>query len=184
MRFSFNVEKSTQAAAYLVRLNGDEMDTYKFIKLLYFADREAYVRWNEPITGDQAASMEYGPVLSTIYDLTKGDSPFYHESWSRFLTDTEKETHLIFLKEDPGTSQLSKSELQILSGVYEQFKNYTWRQLRDFSHGLGEYDKTVGKGSRGISVESILKALKKSDDEIAFAEQMVQSESRLNALFA
>lgn len=184
IRISFNVEKSAQAAAFLLKLNGGEIDTYKFIKMLYFADREAFARWEEPITGDHAASMQYGPVLSTIYDLTKGDCPFFHEHWSKFLSDSEEETHLIFLKNDPGTRLLTKSEMAVLESVHAQFKDYTWRQLRDFSHQMKEYDATVGSGSRPIAVEDILKALEKSDAEIAAAAEMNRAVQNLNALFA
>jgi uncharacterized phage-associated protein len=184
IRFSFNVEKSAQAAAFLVKLNGGDLDTYKFIKMLYFADREAFNRWDEPITGDHAASMQFGPVLSTIYDLTKGDCPFYHEKWAQFLTDTEKETHLIFLKADPGTRLLSRSEMEILETVYRTFKDYTWRQLRDFSHQLHEYDKSVGTGSRHIPVETILKALKKTEAQIAEVREVEDSKRSLEALFS
>jgi len=91
IRFPFNVEKSAQAGAFLLKMNGGEFDTYKFIKFLYLADREALRCWNEPITGDHAASMPYGPVLSTIYDLTKGTAPYFHDVWSQFISDTEKE---------------------------------------------------------------------------------------------
>lgn len=48
------------------------MQNYCFIKL---ADREAYAKWGKPITGDTAVSMKHGPVLSTVYDLTKGELP-------------------------------------------------------------------------------------------------------------
>ena len=75
MKFTFNPKKSAQAGAYLLKANGGAMEKYLWIKMLYMADRESLQRWEEPITGDTPASLPYGPVLSTIYDLTKGDCP-------------------------------------------------------------------------------------------------------------
>src|SRR5881628_2035238 len=108
VNFTFNLKKSAQAAAYLLKLNKGDMDKYLWIKLLYLADREALERWEEPITGDSPASMQYGPVLSTIYDLTKGDCPTLREYWEQFISDADEETNRIFLKSDPGIDELSK----------------------------------------------------------------------------
>ncbi len=77
LRFQFSCTKAAQAAAVLLKRAGGSMDKYIFIKMLYIADRESMGRWGEPITGDSAVSMEHGPVLSTIYDLTKGEALQY-----------------------------------------------------------------------------------------------------------
>ena len=143
------------------------MDKYMFIKMLYFADRESLARWGEPITGDHAVSMKYGPVLSIIYDLTKGDCPLYHGDWSQFISDADSETNRISLANDSTeTDALCPAELEILKSVFEKFQNWTWKQMRDFSHDLAEYDKTVGNGARGIAIEGILRATGKNDEQI------------------
>lgn len=165
MRFIFNPKKSAQAGAYLLKLHGGDMSKYIWIKMLYLADRESLRKWEEPITGDSTASMPYGPVLSTIYDLTKGGCPDLRENWEPYISDADEETHRIFLKEDPGIDELSKSEVEILDSIYKQFKTFTWRQMRDYSHDLPEYED-VGKGSKPLPSDRILKALGKSEDDI------------------
>ncbi len=73
----FNETKATQAAAHLIKRRGQGYMSYmKLIKLLYFADREALLRWGSPITADTFYSMDRGPVLSRVHDLvTEGASP-------------------------------------------------------------------------------------------------------------
>ena len=97
IRFDFNPKKSAQAAAILLQLNGGDMDKYLFIKMLYLADKQSLQKWEEPITGDSVASMRYGPVLSTVYDLTKGDCPSIHGFWKGFISDADEETNRISL---------------------------------------------------------------------------------------
>ncbi len=70
--FEFQARKSTQAAAYLLKLCGKQKDKYLLLKMIYLADRVALERWNVSITGDSPHSMQYGPVPSNIYDFTKG----------------------------------------------------------------------------------------------------------------
>jgi uncharacterized phage-associated protein len=172
MQFTFDEKKTTQAAGVLLRLSGDRgIAKYHFIKMLYLADREALDRWGEPITGDNAVLMKYGPVLSTIYDLTKGQGRMVRSYWEEFITDADEETNQIFLKEDPGVRELSKSEIRILEKVYLKFKNYTWKELRDYCHSaLPEY-RDVGGTSKPLPAERILKALGKSQREIEEAHR-------------
>ena len=81
MRFFFNQRKAAQAAAYLVRLHGGQINLMALLKLLYLADRTALVETGYTITGDHMVSMPHGPVLSYIYDSSKWgkmeDDPWY-----------------------------------------------------------------------------------------------------------
>lgn len=165
IQFDFNPQKSAQAAAVLLKLNGGDMDKYLFIKMLYLADKEALAKWAEPITGDSVAMMRYGPVLSAIYDLTKGDCPSCREFWEPYISDADEETNTVSLRSDPGEDELSKAERQILTSVYEKFRGYNWKQMRDYCHGLPEYED-VGDSSKPLRPEQILRSLGKSVDEI------------------
>ena len=73
MNFRFHFERALQASAYLLRLDGKRMGYLRLLKLLYIADREWLAETGESITGDRAYAMKYGPVLSNIYDLIKGN---------------------------------------------------------------------------------------------------------------
>jgi len=74
--------------------------------------------------------------------------------------------------------------MRILKEVFDHFKSYGWRQLRDYTHGLQEYDKDVGDGSSHIPVERILTALDKSEKEVVRAQKELQDFRRLDALFS
>lgn len=182
IKYAFNAKKSAQAASIILGLNGGDMQKYCFIKMLYLADRKAFARWGEPITGDQAVSMKHGPVLSGIYNLTKGELPHMRAHWEPFISDADPETHQVALRENPGTDELSPAEISILEAIYAEFKDYTWKQMRDYCHEFEEYDQTVGNGSRPIATEQILKAVGKSDEEIAEAEQELKEYKMMQAV--
>src|SRR4051812_27718977 len=65
----FREDKTTQAAALLLKWAGGRMNYMKLIKLLYLADRTALLRWGRPITFARPISMRHGPVLSEVLDL-------------------------------------------------------------------------------------------------------------------
>jgi uncharacterized phage-associated protein len=184
IKYVFNARKSAQAAAVLLKLNGGDMENYCFIKMLYLADREAYAKWGQPITGDEAVSMRFGPVLSTIYDLTKGERPSLRADWSPYISDVEEETHRVFLKEDPGADELSPAEVRMIEGVHARFGDYTWKAMKDFAHSLPEYDGSVGNSSKPIPVESILRAVGRTREQIQETERSVKESQMLDLIFS
>jgi hypothetical protein len=175
INFHFNPKKSAQAAAYLLRLNGGEMEMYLFIKMLYLADRESLKKWGEPITGDRTVSMKHGPILGRIYDLIKGRMVYsVNFPWTEFISNVDEESNRVFLTKDPGTDELSKSEMKILQELHSKFKNFTFGKMREFCHSLKEYED-VGGSSKDLPAEKILKAVGKSDSEITEIEESVHS---------
>ena len=72
MTFRFHFEKTLQASAVLLGLDGGRMDRIRLLKLLYIVDRELLAEIGRPLTGDMAIAMKHGPVLSQVYDLIKG----------------------------------------------------------------------------------------------------------------
>jgi hypothetical protein len=170
MKFTFNPQKSAQAGAYLLKLNGGDMDKYMWIKMLYWADRESLAKWNEPITGDNPVSMEHGQVLETIYDLTKkGCFQSQKEYWGKFISDADEE-HRITQKDDPGIDELSKAEIKILEETYAKFKDSNFGKLKRFFAALGEHED-VGQSSKPLPIENILKAVGKTGEQIQEAEK-------------
>jgi len=146
------------------------MDKYLFIKMLYIADRESLKNWDQPITGDLPVSMELGPVLSTIYDLTKGRALEHRPFWSPFISDADEQTNQVCLKAEPSRDHLSKNEMRLIESVYEQFKGLTWIQMKNHCHSFPEYEE-VGKSSKTIPLENILSAVGKTQDQIKEIEK-------------
>jgi uncharacterized phage-associated protein len=63
MVLRFNEQRAAEAAARILKLRGGRMSCLKLIKLLYFVDREALLRWGRPVTTDRYISMDDGPVV-------------------------------------------------------------------------------------------------------------------------
>lgn len=57
-KFRFRFERALQAAAYFVKLAGEEEYHLKLLKLLYIADREYLLKYGEMITGDLVVAMK------------------------------------------------------------------------------------------------------------------------------
>jgi hypothetical protein len=90
--------------------------------------------------------------------------------WAEFISQADEETNRVSLTHDPGHDELSRAEIAILQRVYAKFKNCTWQRMRDFCHGLPEYED-VGKSSKPLPTERILKALGRTQDDIKEAEE-------------
>lgn len=66
--------KTLQAVAVLLELDGGRMARIRLLKLLYIVDRELLADVARPLTGARVVAMKYGPVLSQVYDLIKGEA--------------------------------------------------------------------------------------------------------------
>jgi hypothetical protein len=163
--------------------NGGEINTYLFIKMLYLADRASLGKWSEPITGDQGSSMKYGPVVSNIYNLTRGEG--VGEKWKEHISPTDPDTNFLSLLRDPGESELSPAEIAILKDIHSRFHEFTFKQIKDYSHALPEYDKSVieTNTSKPIPPEQILKAMKVGEERMKAAELENQEMWSMKKLF-
>lgn len=173
--FRFNPLKSAQAVAFLLKLHGGEMSKYITLKMIYLADREALKRWNISITGDTPASMPLGPVPSSIYDLTKeNQNRRFSDIWNPIIKTRTAE--ILEINSDPGTDELSGEEMDLLYEIYEKFKGFNFGAMKNFCHDLGEYDKSVcdapkGSRSKPIKIETLLKSIGKTPEEITGIEK-------------
>jgi uncharacterized phage-associated protein len=180
VKFILNKRKAAQAAAYLVKLHSGKMDLLLLIKLLYLADRTALIKAGYSITGDKMVSMEWGPVLSGIYDATK---PKHREDdlwWHDYISERQ-ETTLYTVKDDSETDELSQFELKILDEVYQKYGHMDPFQLSEWTHTLPEYADPHG-GSLPIDPTIILKDAGKSEEEIRELTQLSEEVAFLKSL--
>src|ERR1700733_6102264 len=119
MKLAFDEPKATQAAALFLRLAGGELNYLALIKLLYKADRESFRTLGLPITTDKYCSMKLGPVTSTIYDRIKAsaDPNARPTFWGTHIHRCS-DPHLVSLRVDPGTSELSPAEEKIITEIF------------------------------------------------------------------
>ncbi len=178
IQFRFHPEKAVEAAAILLKLHGKPMKYLGLLKMLYIADRVALQRMEQPITGDHCVSMDYGPVLSGVYDLIKGQAvddalPL----WSKFISPPKE--HFVSLIADPGNEDLCEEEEEIIQQVYENFGHLDPFDVAQWTHNLPEWQNPNGSAIP-ISVEDILKNVGKSNEEIQEIQQEAIREAYLD----
>ncbi|SRR5579883_197874 len=183
--FKFNPEKAVEAAAEFLKLRGKRPMKYLgLIKQLYTADRIAFERLDQPITGDSYVSMKYGPVLSNVYDLIKGlGDESDRDIWSKYIK-TLHDDYKVFLKGDPGINNLCRAELKIIHEVYEKVGHLDDFELAEKTHKeFPEWQNPLPNAKvLPIHVEEILKNVGKSDEEIEEIQKKVEKEDYLDYL--
>jgi hypothetical protein len=169
MRFTFNKPKTVQLVGKLITLSGGQINKMKLIKIMYLIDREALIKWGEPVTGDRMVSMPYGPVLSTTLDLLNfGDAlmPDIFEGepiWDRFISERN---HTVSLKEPIAEDELSPAEVDLIVGVFRKFDPFNQFQLARWCHdNLPEWEDPKGS-SKPIEFERVLEVAGKAPGEI------------------
>lgn len=162
MASPFNERKATEAAAHLLHLRGGQMHYLKLLKLLYIADREALHRWGIPISHDNYASMDHGPVLSQTYNLIRdGGSRFWSEHISAPFGDYE----VRLVGEKPIAQKLSRAEESLLDEIFSRYGHTNRWDLVDQTHKFVEWRDPHGS-SVPITITEILHALGESQEEI------------------
>jgi uncharacterized phage-associated protein len=173
----FREDKTTQAAARLLKLGGGKMNHMKLIKLLYLAERQALLRWGRPITFDAYSSMPHGPVLSFTLDKInevpprEGDAKSY---WQEFIS--ERQDHEVRLLVDAPNDQLSSAEEQVIDEIFAKFGHMNQWELRDYTHTLPEWQDPNGS-SLPIRIRDILLAEGLSDDDVREVEDSLRAEA-------
>ncbi|MFN0104934.1 MAG: Panacea domain-containing protein [Bryobacteraceae bacterium] len=170
----FNERKATQVAGKLLAMAGGRMAYFKLIKLLYFIDRNAILRWGRPVTTDRFVSMPHGPVVSRIYDLIcsgpEENAPL--SPWHQCIGKAERyDVELMF---PAGDSELSRAEERLIDEIFVCLGEKTKWQLRDMSHDLPEW-RDPGGSSLPLEIEDILRADGRTEHEIAALADELQS---------
>jgi uncharacterized phage-associated protein len=181
IQFRFHPEKAIEAAAVLLKLHGKPMKYLSLLKMLYIADRIALQRIEQPITGDRYVSMDYGPVLSGVSDLIKGQ-PIDRALplWSEFIaTINEHDEHLVSLLKDPGNADLCEEEEEIIQQVYQAFGHLDPFLVAEWTHDLPEWQDPHGSAIP-IIIEDILKNVGKTDEEIGEIQHLAIREAYLD----
>jgi len=178
--FPFDERKAAQAAAHLLERHGGTLNYMKLIKLLYLADREAFLSRGAPITGDKLFSLPHGPVLSRTLNLIKGEGapPAEGSECSKYVAP--RSVYNVTWTENTDRGALSAIEIQILEAIDKRYGGMTEWELRKYTHErLPEYEDP-GTSRIPISFEAIHKASKRTD-RITLAQARERSQEALSA---
>lgn len=180
-KLKFNEQKSTEAASLLLHLKGGRTDFWWIIKMLYLVDREAFIRWERPVTNDFYESLPYGPVGMSIYNIIKKNisSPF----WKRFIVTLPKESEVMLNGTPAPIKKLSKAEVDLITEVFKEFGSLDGGQLVEYTHTLPEWKDPQKTGSISpINISDLLEVLKYSPQEIDRIEFELKQEEILNSV--
>lgn len=144
------------------------MEILKLIKLMYFAERQSFAVYGEPMSGDTYFALEHGPILSRTLDHVNHFIDSEPDGWESWIQD--REDHFVSLREqgDPieKLTALSEADLEVLETTWNEFGHYSASELRNLSHEIcEEWDDPRGS-CLPISISRILKSVGYSDPEV------------------
>ena len=158
----FDLDKTIQVTAYLLKQNENKMNLGSLMKLLYLTNREVLKEDAYLIIYDCAYASPRGLVLSTVYNLIKGRDT-QSRQWQRYI---ETGQYHVFLGNDPGSDELSKFEKNIIESVFNRYGRLSNIELIKFTHALPEWKRyeprlmsTKGKNSYHIELKEIVNAI-------------------------
>lgn len=173
IRPRFREDKTTQATAILLKLNGGQMNYMKLIKLLYIVDRQALLSWGRPVTYDTYVATDKGLVLNqTLSLINEGVEPGYECYWSKWISEIEHSS-VKLLAECP-TEELSEAEIELIHNVFDQYRHIDKWELSNIFYQFSEWQDPQGSVIP-ITYQDILRCNGKTDVEIAAIEDELES---------
>lgn len=138
----FNYKKSTQALNFFAKYEGGVINKMKALKLIWLSDRLHLRKYARPILNDIYFALDYGPVASNTKDLVEG---------TYFLSSEERNYRDIYINnkdkyhyesiEEFNSKLFSKTELDIMTLIANEFGGFTEFELSDESHKYPEWNK-------------------------------------------
>jgi uncharacterized phage-associated protein len=155
------------------------MSFLKLIKLLYFVDREALLRWGRPVTTDRYVSMDKGPVLSKVHDLITED-PYEQTVWYALISRPDN-YEVSLLQDPPPSDELSVAEERLIDEIFDKFGARSRWELVDLSHNLPEWKDPQGSAIP-LNYEDILRGAKRPEEDIRTVLQELEDLGKVQAI--
>ena len=113
IHFTFDEQKATDAASYLLSLNGGILPCADLLRRLYIADRISLSEYHSSITTDSYSSTKSGPICSNIYACIRNYSTLPSSSpWRKAINIEVDKAKLKDV--DQTYDMLSEEEMDIL----------------------------------------------------------------------
>jgi len=141
VQFTFDLDRTVAAIAYLASKNLPGLTKYKLCKLLFIADKYHLVRYGRPITGDRYTALQYGPVPSKTLNLLNTLETGRAAPLAPLveLDYTYKYPHL--RAKTTVDESLSISDKEALDHTVEHFGSKTFEELKAITHEMPAYRK-------------------------------------------
>jgi uncharacterized phage-associated protein len=151
----YEIEKVANAIILALDLGVKYLGKTKLMKLLFFADKEHLKKYGRPIFYDNYIKEKKGPVPSITYSIISSYNDKERDDFGdevkkllQWIEIDEKDigySHpmMIFRKKREFNPEIfSRSEIEILKGIFEKFKELTAEEISEISHKLPEYKET------------------------------------------
>ncbi len=141
--FDFRPEKFANSVAYLVSLRPG-LTKKQLCKLLYLADKEHLLKYGRTITGDRYYALEQGPIPTKGLDAMnlKGDK----RNIEALLKFGRLSGWVFCLSQQPDLKPLSRSDIEVLNQISDQFGGSPAWQLEKITHEEAAYKKAQPNG--------------------------------------
>lgn len=137
MQFCFEEDRAGQAAAWLLRRNGEPMPALKLVALLYLVDRKSFIESTYPLTGDEFVAAEDGPTLRTLRQLASGAPCSAGREWKRYVQPVAEHQWTHTREDDCGA--LSERDCERLDVVFERHRTATYDELCELARCFPEW---------------------------------------------
>jgi hypothetical protein len=182
MLLEFDIDKAIAATAYIIERDGGMSDMFPLIKKVYYADRSALVKWGNSVTGDSLASLEKGPIVSTIYNLLKGKGKEEDQiKWDDVIQ--RNPPYDITVRKEANRGVLSQRELEILEDSRMTI-NAIRGSIPEWLHKHCPEWENPGHSSSPIDPSTILRLSQKSEEEIHRLEEANEERRFIKALLS
>ncbi len=154
----FNYKKAIQALNFFAEKEGGEINYMKALKLIWLSDRKHIRRFARPIVNDDYYALKNGPIASKVKDFTQDNNSFieeYESEYRNLFLKTSDKFHFKSISA-PVLNVFSKSDIQIMEDVYNEFGKHDQFTLSKISHNYQEwkrYENLINAGVSRVSMD-------------------------------
>lgn len=136
----FDYEKLCAMVLFFANKSAGLLKT-KLMKLLNYSDMIFYKENGLSISGLKYAHLPYGPVPDN-FDMILGKMTADHIAHIEVFYDGSYENHQVVPECDVPEGVLSDEEIEVLTRIYEKFKNFGSAEISNYSHRETGYNAT------------------------------------------
>jgi uncharacterized phage-associated protein len=166
LRLEPNKTKLLEAILYLIQRGealGTPLTQYQIVKSLFLADVSHLNVYGRPITFDNYAALEFGPVPVTAYDMLKPENQ-HNWLWEREPV-TSRAYRYVRPSRPPNLRKLSGSDRKVLDEALDRVRELGFGGVRDETHAHRAYVEAWERRGQAASARMQYRLLLESPDD-------------------
>jgi Protein of unknown function (DUF4065) len=170
-RFWFQIKKSIEASARILDMHSKDpkkIECVSLLRMLYLCDENSLDQTDRTISGGCYVVTENGLVSGSVHALIQGKASDSEQAlWDKYFYCKEDYVCLK-LGEHPGKGNLCPKDEEIIDKVYRSYENTPPHNARSWTKNTPAWEPDMTE----VSVEDILKKLRKDDESILMIQEM------------